>query len=35
MRPIGALWGFRTREELEAHGAERLLEHPAELIDLL
>jgi len=35
MRPIGALWGFRTREELEAHGAERLLEHPTELMHLL
>jgi phosphoglycolate phosphatase len=35
MRPIGALWGFRTREELIAHGAERLLQHPSDLIDLL
>jgi phosphoglycolate phosphatase len=35
MRPIGALWGFRTREELEAHGAEHVLQHPTELIDLL
>jgi phosphoglycolate phosphatase len=35
MRPIGALWGFRTREELLAHGAERLLQRPEELLDLL
>lgn len=34
MRPIGALWGFRTREELLAHGAEHVLQRPADLIDL-
>jgi phosphoglycolate phosphatase len=35
MRPIGALWGFRNGEELLAHGAERLLHRPEELLDLL
>lgn len=35
MRPIGALWGFRTREELQAHGAQHLLRRPEEFIDLL
>jgi phosphoglycolate phosphatase len=35
MRPVGALWGFRTREELEAAGAEVLLEAPPELLEHL
>lgn len=35
MRPIGALWGFRTRQELETHGAELVIHRPEELIDLL
>ena len=35
MPPVGVLWGFRTAEELEAHGAHRLLQQPAELLPLL
>ncbi len=35
MHPVGALWGFRTAEELLAHGARHLLRRPGELIDLL
>lgn len=35
MHPVGALWGFRTAEELQAHGAEYTLRQPQELIDLL
>jgi phosphoglycolate phosphatase len=35
MVPVGALWGFRPREELEAGGAERLIRQPADLLDLL
>ncbi|MCC6396021.1 MAG: HAD family hydrolase [Bacteroidetes bacterium] len=35
MVPIGALWGFRTAEELSQHGARRLIRHPAELLPLL
>lgn len=35
MRPIGALWGFRSRDELEAAGAEALLVRPADLLELL
>ncbi|MBI5014256.1 MAG: HAD family hydrolase [Deltaproteobacteria bacterium] len=35
MRPVGALWGFRTREELEAAGAEVLIETPPELLEHL
>lgn len=31
--PAGALWGFREREELVAHGARILLAHPMELLD--
>lgn len=30
--PIGALWGYRTREELIEAGAESVIEKPAELL---
>ena len=33
--PVGVLWGFRPRSELEAGGAKALLERPIELVDLL
>jgi phosphoglycolate phosphatase len=32
MIPIGVLWGFRDREELESHGAEHILAHPSDLL---
>lgn len=32
MIPIGALWGMRSRDELEAAGAAHLIETPAELL---
>lgn len=32
MHPLGVTWGFRTAEELWAGGAERLLDHPSELL---
>jgi phosphoglycolate phosphatase len=35
MYPVGALWGFRTAEELLAHGAQALLEKPSDLLRLL
>lgn len=35
MLAAGALWGFRTREELLAGGARELLEHPIDLLRLL
>ncbi|MFN2419846.1 MAG: HAD family hydrolase, partial [Gemmatimonadota bacterium] len=35
MVPIGALWGFRDREELVTHGARVLIEQPLDLIPLL
>ena len=35
MYPVGALWGFRTADELTQHGARQLVAHPSELIGLL
>ena len=35
MFPVGALWGFRTREELEENGAMALIQHPGELLSLI
>ena len=35
MKGAGALWGFRTREELLAGGAGNLLSHPLDLLALL
>jgi phosphoglycolate phosphatase len=35
MFPVGALWGFRTAEELKDTGAEVLVEHPSEVLQLL
>jgi phosphoglycolate phosphatase len=35
MYPVGALWGFRTREELTANGAKVLIKHPLELQNLI
>ena len=34
MRAAGALWGFRTREELMENGAEWLIRHPGDLPDI-
>jgi len=35
MFPVGALWGFRTAEELLANGAKVLVERPEEVLGLL
>ncbi len=35
MSSAGALWGFRTKEELMANGAEFLLGHPMDLVPIL
>jgi phosphoglycolate phosphatase len=35
MYPVGALWGFRTGEELIAGGAGALIQHPTDLLQLL
>lgn len=32
---VGVLWGFRDREELENSGADKIIEHPSELIDIV
>ncbi len=34
MFPVGALWGFRTREELLENGARAIVQHPGELLRL-
>ena len=35
MMPCGVRWGFRSEEELLAAGAERLVSHPRELLELI
>jgi len=35
MYPVGALWGFRTADELHASGARALVAHPREVLDLI
>jgi phosphoglycolate phosphatase len=35
MFPVGALWGFRPRDELEASGARAVIERPQDLLSLL
>jgi phosphoglycolate phosphatase len=35
MYPVGALWGFRSAEELLEGGARTLIEHPRELLSIL
>lgn len=35
MYAVGVLWGFRGEEELRANGAELIIKHPTELLDLL
>ncbi len=35
MFPVGALWGFRTADELTGSGARALLQRPWELLDIL
>lgn len=35
MYPVGATWGFRTAEELTDSGARRLIDRPAQLLELL
>ena len=32
---IGVLWGFRGREELEENGADAIIKHPAEIMDIV
>ncbi|GAF91115.1 unnamed protein product, partial [marine sediment metagenome] len=35
MFAVGVLWGFRDADELTAHGAQKLIAHPSELLELL
>ena len=35
MTPAGALWGFRTEEELKAHGAKILIDAPEQIFSFL
>ncbi|MES2239386.1 MAG: HAD family hydrolase [Bacteroidota bacterium] len=35
MYAVGVLWGFRPKEELLAEGAQSIINHPLELIELL
>ncbi len=35
MYPVGALWGFRTAEELTESGARTIIRDPVQLLDLL
>ena len=35
MYAVGALWGYRTADELQASGAQTLIDKPVELLDLL
>lgn len=35
MIPVGVLWGFRTKEEILAHGAQYVLEKPEDFLQLL
>jgi len=35
MYPVGALWGFRTADELLSAGAEKLIKRPSELLHIV
>ena len=35
MYPVGALWGFRTADELLFGGAKELIQYPTDLLRLL
>lgn len=34
LRAVGAEWGFRTREELMDHGAEYVIQHPLDVLEI-
>lgn len=35
MKPIAVIWGFCSREQLEAAGAEQFIDRPSQILDLL
>ncbi|MCR4966114.1 MAG: HAD family hydrolase [Bacteroidales bacterium] len=35
VQPIGVLWGYRPRSEMEAAGAKQFIDHPLDLLNLL
>jgi len=35
MWPLGVSWGFRSRQELEEHGAKSIIDHPSEMLGIL
>jgi len=35
MYPVGACWGYRTRDELNENGAKALIRHPLELMKII
>jgi len=35
MYAVGALWGFRTAEELTENGAKMLVSKPSEVLDII
>ena len=35
MLTVGVTWGFRDEDELRQHGAQRIINHPSELLELL
>ena len=35
MQPVGAGWGFRTKQELREAGAVEILNHPLELLQII
>ncbi len=35
MQSVGVTWGFRDRAELDAHGAQAVIDEPLELLSLL
>lgn len=35
MTPVGVLWGFRERDELEEAGAKYIVKHPSEILEIV
>jgi phosphoglycolate phosphatase len=35
MWPLGVSWGFRSKDELLAHGARSIIDHPMDLMKIV